>query len=94
MLKKAFFILTTGALSTIAAQAESINPLHPSFYQTKYAAPSPQIADGIAVRYVDARNPLSPSFDRAPAADWMTAADNTTVPYIDTRNPLSPSFQR
>lgn len=93
MLKKAFFVVTSVALTVIAAQAEPINPLHPSFYQSKYAAPAAKIADSNAALYVDAGNPLSPSFGRARVADWMTTANKATaVPYVDTRNPLSPSF--
>ncbi len=94
MLKKALFGITLATLTATAAQAEPINPLHPSFYHSKYAAPAAKIADSNAALYVDAGNPLSPSFGRARSADWITTAHPATVPYVETRNPLSPSFQR
>jgi hypothetical protein len=94
MLKRTVFALTLATLAATAAQAQPIDPLHPSFYRSKYAAPAAKIADSEATFYVDAGNPLSPSFGRSRSADWMTTADRASVPYVDTRNPLSPSFQR
>ena len=87
-------IAILGAASFANADYSGNNPLHPSYYQSVYAAPSTLIMDSNAAPYVDSRNPLSPSFGRANTADWITTTDTTYVPYIDSRNPLSPRFQR
>lgn len=98
MFKKA---LSTAALAAVAAasmfaataQAEN-NPLHPSYFQGKAAQSVQTQAAGDAARYVDVRNPLSPSYSRSGDVNWMVTSDLTVVAYVDSRNPLSPSFKR
>lgn len=87
-------IAILGAASFANADNARNNPLHPTYYQSTYAAPSTPIIDSNAASYVDSRNPLSSSFGRANTADWMPTVDTANVPYVDLGNPLSPRFQR
>jgi hypothetical protein len=86
-------IAIVGATSFANADNSGNNPLHPSYYQSMYAAPT-QTMDSNAAPYVDTRNPLSPSFGRVTTGDWITTGDTTYAPYTDSHNPLSPRFQR
>ena len=98
MFKKALSTATFAAVAAttmFAATAQAENsPLHPSYYQVKAANSVPATVSGDAARYVDVRNPLSPSFSRSGDANWMVASDLKVVAYVDSRNPLSPSFKR
>ena len=98
MFKKALSTATFAAVAAAAmfaatAQAEN-NPLHPSYFQGKATQSVQTQAPGDVARYVDVRNPLSPSYSRSGDANWMVTSDLIVVAYVDSRNPLSPSFKR
>lgn len=83
------------AASMFAATAQAgNNPLHPSYFQEKAAQSVQTQAPGDAARYVDVRNPLSPSYSRTGGANWMVTSDLNVVADVDSHNPLSPSFKR
>lgn len=98
MLKKALTAVTFAAVAATsmfaAAAPVQTNPLHPSYYQEKAANSVQTQVTGNAERYVDVRNPLSPSYNRGGDANWMVTSDVNFVAYVDNRNPLSPSFKR
>ena len=83
------------AIITIAvaaqANADTGNPLHPSFYWGTAAAVA--AATSGTTPYVDSRNPLHPTYARS-TVDWQPALTSTGAPYIDSNNPLHPSFKR
>ena len=94
-------ILSTATLAAVAAASmfaataqAGNNPLHPSYFQEKAAQSVQTHATGDSARYVDVRNPLSPSYSRSGDANWMVTSDLNVVAYVDSRNPLSPSFKR
>ena len=75
------------------ANAETGNPLHPSFYRD--AAPEIQAATSGATRYVDSRNPLNPAYAHVTFdTTWQPAARSMGPGYRDSNNPLLPSFKR
>jgi hypothetical protein len=93
MLKKALFA-TIAATTLFAATAQATNnPLHPSYFQEKAANWVQPITTSASVRYADASNPLSPSFNRAGDLNWLVTSDLKIVSYVDSRNPLSPSYK-
>ncbi len=98
MFKKAistatFTAVAAASMFAATAQAEN-NPLHPSYFQEKAAQSVQTQAPGDAARYVDVRNPLSPSYSRTGGANWMVTSDLNVVADVDSHNPLSPSFKR
>ena len=80
------------ALSTLG-NATEINPLSPSYQKFNVTIAAP--AAGEAARYVDNRNPLTPTFTRSGESDkWIATTSPASELYRDTANPLNPSFKR
>jgi hypothetical protein len=73
------------ALSAVAAQAGD-NALQPDYFWGKTQTE----AQNSGERYVDARNPLNPSYYSKSA--WEATAQ--TAPYIDDRNPRYPFYKK
>jgi hypothetical protein len=68
------------------------NPLHPAYYSARNKMALPVIA---GAQYVDAGNPLHPTFAKTTFnAAWIATGAGTGKPYVDSRNPLHPSFSR
>jgi hypothetical protein len=73
--------------------AATTNPLSPGFqkYNVTIAAPAP----ANAARYVDAANPLTPTFSRSGhSSQWNITTVRANQLYRDTTNPLHPGFKR
>lgn len=85
------------AMSLIAVSAlgnaATTNPLSPSFQKYEVTITAPDSSN--AVRYVDAANPLTPTFARSgDNSKWDTTTLRADQLYRDTANPLHPGFKR
>ena len=81
------------AISSISAQAaeRQSNPLHPAYYAERTTVDFQYIP---TTSYVDADNPLHPSYAKTAFRDeWITTAAISKA-YIDSNNPLHPMFKR
>ena len=82
------------AISSISAQAaeRQSNPLHPAYFAERAIVDFQYIP---TKNYVDAGNPLHPSYAKSAFHDeWMTAAAIGGNAYVDSNNPLHPKFKR
>jgi hypothetical protein len=69
------------------------NPLSPGFQKYNVTIETPVSAN--AARYIDAANPLTPTFTRAgDNSKWVTTTLRADQLYRDTANPLHPGFKR
>lgn len=73
-------------VAAVAAQAGD-NPREPGYFWGKVAAGG---VEGAGERYVDARNPLTPSF--YVKGEWQGAAAGEA--YVDSRNPTHPMYKK
>lgn len=92
MLSKTLAVIA--AVTTLSANAaeRQTNPLHPAYYAERATVTFEYLP---TQNYVDAGNPLHPSFAKTAFHDeWMTTAAISGKPYIDERNPLHPMFKR
>jgi hypothetical protein len=90
--------MTAIAVSIISAPLVNAqqpnNPLHPSYFAAKNVGINPISTVGVS-RYVDARNPLHPTFARAgDVSNWHTTGGTFVQAYVDANNPLHPKFTR
>ena len=86
-----------GGLSLIAVSAlgnaNEISPLSPSYQKFSVTVAAP--AGGEAMRYVDNRNPLTPTFVRSgETGNWVTTTLPVAQLFRDRANPLHPSYKR
>ena len=87
-------VIAAVAAMTFNAQAaeRQTNPLHPAYYAERTTVSFEYLP---TQRYVDAGNPLHPSFAKtAFQAEWISTAATAFKLYRDTRNPLHPAFKR
>jgi hypothetical protein len=90
--------MTALAISIISAPLVNAqqpnNPLHPSYFAAKNVAINPTSSIA-ASRYIDARNPLHPTFARTgDVSNWHTTGGASVHAYVDANNPLHPKFTR
>ncbi len=79
------------AVSALGSAAE--NPLAPTYQKFDVAVAAP--ATGEAVRYIDNRNPLVPTYTRSgETVNWVATTLRRDQIYRDSTNPLNPSFKR
>ena len=76
------------SISLSAAAQAGDNPLQPAHYWGKSDAAKVQ---STRERYIDANNPLAPSFNVK--AEWQGTVANIE-PYVDNNNPLQPTFKK
>ena len=85
-------IATVATLSVNVHAELQTNPLHPAYYAERITVTFQYLP---AERYVDARNPLHPTFAKTTFRDeWMITAAGDGKLYVDDRNPLHPAFKR
>jgi hypothetical protein len=78
-------------ITAATAQADSGNPLHPSYYWSKASAIQTEASGAKA--YVDSRNPLHPTYAHV-VTDWQPAVSANGSAYNQSNHPLHPSFKR
>jgi hypothetical protein len=83
--------VATLSINAHAAEHQS-NPLHPAYYAERATVAFQYLP---TQAYVDAANPLHPSFAKTTVRDeWITTAAIGGKAYVDDRNPLHPAFKR
>lgn len=84
--------LTLIAASTLSSAAAT-NPLSPGYQKFIVTVAAPASAN--AQRYIDASNPLTPTFTRSgETTQWVPTTLRADQLYRDTANPLHPGFKR
>jgi hypothetical protein len=84
--------ITLIAASTLSTAATT-NPLSPGYQKYGVTISAPDSAN--AKRYVDAANPLTPTYTRSgEAIVWVPTTLRAEQLYRDTANPLHPGFKR
>ena len=94
MLTRKTLAVVIAAVATLSANAaeRQTNPLHPAYYADRTSITFQSLP---TQPYVDANNPLHPSYAKTTFNDaWISTGANSGNAYVDSGNPLHPSYKR